>query len=193
LLDHVGFETANIHGTSSGGLVGLNLAVRNPDRVKTLILNGLYVRPDTYWRFYNRVLSDFLTHAGIGRGVAAFVSERNLGGGFLDDHPEVVDKLILPSIASTPLPIWQAWLDEASTIDLVSELDQCAVRTLLISGEHDRMLDVAPSGVGMRRMQEMMRVAELNILAGAGHFTAIERPGEHARAVIAFVNSGPDN
>ena len=121
------------------------------------------------------------------RGVAAFVAERTFAPGYLDEHPEAVDDTLLPLQQATALPTWLATLRAFVGCDLGTRLSDCHVPTLVLSGEHDRMLDLAPSGVDARRISELMPEAELRVIEGAVHFTTIEQPDEHGRAVIEFV------
>src|SRR5918992_5175552 len=48
LLDHLGVERADVFGFSLGGLVGIELGLRHPDRVDRLVLAATHCRPDGY-------------------------------------------------------------------------------------------------------------------------------------------------
>ncbi|RFZ93024.1 alpha/beta hydrolase [Mucilaginibacter conchicola] len=47
LLDHLKIKNANVIGWSDGGIEGLLLAMRHPDKVKKLAVTGANLRPDT--------------------------------------------------------------------------------------------------------------------------------------------------
>ncbi|MBI3185985.1 MAG: alpha/beta fold hydrolase [Myxococcales bacterium] len=46
LLDHLGLEKANAMGWSDGGIIGLELALSHPARVKRVVALGANARPD---------------------------------------------------------------------------------------------------------------------------------------------------
>lgn len=47
LLDHLKIKNANVIGWSDGGIEGLLMAIRHPDKVKKLAVTGANLRPDT--------------------------------------------------------------------------------------------------------------------------------------------------
>jgi pimeloyl-ACP methyl ester carboxylesterase len=47
LISQLGIDSANIIGWSDGGIIGLLLAIRYPEKVKKLIISGANLRPDT--------------------------------------------------------------------------------------------------------------------------------------------------
>src|SRR3954453_22748574 len=48
LLDRLGIERADLWGFSLGGLQATEVAVRNPSRVRRLVLAAVHIRPDGY-------------------------------------------------------------------------------------------------------------------------------------------------
>jgi len=48
VLDHLGLERADVLGSSWGGLVALETAVRHPERVDRLVLGAVHTRADGY-------------------------------------------------------------------------------------------------------------------------------------------------
>ena len=47
LLDTLGIDSCNVIGWSDGGIIGLLLAIHNPDKVKKLAITGANLWPDT--------------------------------------------------------------------------------------------------------------------------------------------------
>ena len=56
LLQALGIESAHVAGFSMGGAIAQELALRHPEAVRTLVLNGTYSRSDAYmqamWRYF---------------------------------------------------------------------------------------------------------------------------------------------
>ncbi len=167
-------EPAALVGASFGGQVCLELAARSPGLVTKLVLLDAAL-PDHDW-------SD---------EVIAYAQEedRLLEEGDLDgasDHnarfwaPEVAELVRPMQRRSFELQIVSAAEDrEPAEIDLAA----IAAPTLVAVGELDRPDFHA---IAARLTAEIQR-AELAVIPGAGHLPALERPGETAALVRAFL------
>ncbi|MCL5256214.1 MAG: alpha/beta fold hydrolase, partial [Chloroflexi bacterium] len=58
LMDELGIGSAHILGTSMGGAIALELALRHPDRVRSLSLNASWPKTDRYLKEILEVLID---------------------------------------------------------------------------------------------------------------------------------------
>jgi pimeloyl-ACP methyl ester carboxylesterase len=92
-------------------------------------------------------------------------------------------------LRKTPDATWIAAIEAMRALDLTADLPRIAVPTLVVAGELDHSLDLSPSGIGLRRIAELVPGAKLVVLDGIGHITIVEAPERHAAAVLEFTAS----
>lgn len=142
LLGSLGITRAHVYGISLGGLIAQELAIRHPEMIRTLILGA--------------------TTAGGWRSVpgdptalmATLWSLRTLPGG---------GRIPLPHTA-----LLQGWA--AGTHDTSSRLATITAPTLVIHGEHDRLMPLRNGQL----LADGIPGAELRILRGQGHLYLFE-------------------
>jgi aminoacrylate hydrolase len=64
VLDHAGVETAHLVGHAIGGIVGLELAIRHPERLRSLVVVNGWGRADPFLRRCFEVRKQLLNEAG---------------------------------------------------------------------------------------------------------------------------------
>jgi 3-oxoadipate enol-lactonase len=187
LLEHLGLDTAHVLGISMGGMVAQELALRHPERVRTLTLGCTYSGgegsalspPEVFQRLSEGWQSGDRERA-LRVGWEVNVSEAHAA----DDEEYAAFKeraLQLP----VPLPVIMGQLHAISAHDTAPRLGDISAPTLVIHGTEDQMLPVANG----RMIGERIPGAKLEILDGVGHMFWIEQPDrsvellrEHARA-----------
>jgi 3-oxoadipate enol-lactonase len=191
LLDAVGWESAHMTGTSLGGNVALECGIRYPERCRSLIIHGCMAKADVAHALFLRACEEHSRLAGeMDWTLAAMIAEAMADHAFLDENPDAVDEVVLPRLKRVPLPTWLAAFRAMRIVDQSAGLAECHVPALIITGECARhFLDLAPSGVGLRKMAELLPEARLVLLDGAGHLIIFERPADYAAAVIEFTKS----
>ena len=190
LMDAIGWERAHINSTSFGSMVALALAIRHPQRCRSLVAQGFFAKPDITRKLMLEGWDDHSRAVGWTRGFAAHLATDALQPSFLEEHPETVDQ-IASMLRDTPADTWNAAHRAMQTMDVSEGLASCPVPTLIIAGELDWVtpIDIEASGVGVRQTAELMPRAKLIVLIGAGHVTIVERTEEHANAIIEFTAS----
>jgi pimeloyl-ACP methyl ester carboxylesterase len=186
-MDALGLDRADIAGHSHGGAIVLMLAVRHPDRVRSLILfapaNPFSDRADLLIRLYNSAPGQLLARVApyIPRRLQMIALGRMYGDpsriveGTLDAY---IEGLRIPGTVPHILGILRSWFADMDA--LKAALPQLAhIPALLMWGDRDRAVSLA-SG---RELHRALRESELIVLPGAGHVVFEEMPDECNRVM----------
>jgi 3-oxoadipate enol-lactonase len=174
LLDHLGFDSAHLYGQSFGAMVGQELALTHPDRVRSLVLAATHAgaRRASRAGWMARVPKD--------RPYLALYSE-----GFARDHPEHIAEDIGQGGQNVQPPHarrrqWEA-MQGWDEWDRIHAIDR---PTLVLHGTEDRLVSVENA----RRLAGLIPGSRLVLLEGAGHVYHSEQPEASDAAVLAFLD-----
>jgi 3-oxoadipate enol-lactonase len=184
VLDASGVERAHVYGISLGGMVAQQLALRHPQRVRSLVLGATHaggpriVRPD-------RDVMGFLRHRlamrheqGAWGSVPFNYSERARA-----EHPERIAEDIAQRLSHPfPLQAYRAQMWAGALHDCSDRLDAIAAPTLVVHGRDDRMVPVENGRLIAARIPD----AELLELPDTGHLYPTEAPDVDQR-IAAFM------
>ena len=173
LLDDLGVERASICGLSLGGMVGLQLAASNPDRVDRLVAACVTARPPSPQAWLDRART---VRAEGTRAIADLVLER---WGYTSREPEI-GRLVVEMLAATPVEGYAACCEAIAAMDLEPRLPLVAAPTLLLAGALD---PAAPASIA-RAMAAVMPHARVEVIDGAAHLANVERPVEVTGAIL---------
>ena len=170
---------AAVCGLSLGGYVALALAARHPDRVAALVLADTRAEPDTPEAAAGRHASAADVRA---RGTQAFIDAfvpRLVAAG------AAAAAAAARAIAERQSPEGVAGALEAlaGRADRRPDLAAIAAPTLVVVGAEDALTPPDRS----EALAAAIPDAELVVLPGAGHLSALERPAEFAAAVDGFL------
>jgi pimeloyl-ACP methyl ester carboxylesterase len=196
LMHSLEFRRVALVGTSLGGGAALSFALRSPDRVEKLVLVSSYgLDKDVP---YGR-LGYFLVHAPLVADMAYEAlrrSRHSLRWGLrriVYDPRIVSDELVEEARCLLNRPAsGQAFHSFRKSevgwgglkTDLSEHFGELAAPTLLIHGDHDRVVPVAWA----QRAHERLPDSELCVLRGCGHWPPRERPDVFNRAVANFLS-----
>lgn len=182
LLDRLGVAQAHVSGLSIGGMTGLRLAVRNPERVATLavLCSSAHTGNEQTWRDRARTVRAEGTAA-----IAGAVISRWLTPGYAAAHPDVVDRL---------RAVFDGNSDEgyAGCCAAIAGMDQRAdlagitAPTLVISGADDPALPPEHQ----RLIADGIPGARFLSLSPAAHLANIEQAEQVTGALIEHATAG---
>jgi 3-oxoadipate enol-lactonase len=186
VLDDRGIGSAHVVGLSMGAAVGLELAIRMPHRVKSLVLVGggaggpAMARPSVHDAAgtVGTVLLDSVRHGTAWPAAAVF------SRGFRDEHPDKVAEY-LPAFARHRAPPWTTgWQTlAAACFGRRRSLGRVRAPTLVFHGEQDAMAPVANA----RILADGIPGSELHVVPGAGHAVPLEQPEASAQLLVEWV------
>lgn len=190
LLDALELESAHVMGISMGGMVAQELALRHPDRVRTLTLGCTYCGGEGSLLTDAAVIQRLgeLFMSGRTADALRYGFEVNVSPAFAADpaHFELVERIAAELPAS--LEILMLQVQAIAGHDTSARLPELEVPTLVIHGTEDQML---PMDNG-RMIARLVPDARLEVFDGVGHAFWWERPErsaellrEHAAAAAA--------
>lgn len=179
VLDDRGIRAAHVVGLSMGAAVGLELAIRMPDRVKSLVLVGggpggpLTRVPSPLG--VARTVGELAGDAAGGRWPAAVLFSRR----FREEHPDRVEELVRRFAQHRPPP-WTTGFQTVAALCFgrAGSLGRVRAPTLVLHGDEDVMSPLANA----QTLAQGIPGAELHIERGAGHAVPLER--QQACAVL---------
>ncbi|MFD7159560.1 3-oxoadipate enol-lactonase [Kribbella sp. NPDC059898] len=179
LLDRLGVERAHFVGLSLGGMTGMRLAARNPERVDRLVVlcTGARLDPASAWTERAE-----LVRAKGSAAVAEAVVRRWFTAARLESDPMLRDRSEA-MVASTPAEGYASCCEVIATMDLLPDLAGISAPTLAVAGADDP----ATPPWQLERIANSVAHGNLLVVPGAAHLAAAERPDLIDPAVIAHL------
>ncbi|MBC3844006.1 alpha/beta fold hydrolase [Streptacidiphilus sp. 4-A2] len=181
LLDRAGVDRAVVAGLSLGGYTAMAFARRHPGRLAGLLLADTKAVADTEQQRANR---ERIARAVLARGSVRLLADEQLpspllGVGSAERDPRLVERVRELIEQATPEAV--AWMQRAmagraDSLELLARLDLPA---LVLVGEEDLITPVAEA----QAMASALPDAELTVLPGVGHLSAMEAPDAFNAAV----------
>lgn len=187
LFDALGLERFDLVGHCVGGWIAAEIAVRHPERVKSLTLigaSGLFVP--------GALIGDVFMMAQPARGVAYGDLRRMLfrsddhplalalfpdGRGDIDDEVRRYQMLRFSSFIGFKPPYFYHRA-------LVNRLHRITCPALVVTGEHDRMV---PRAIAEAYAAKIPNARPLAVIPRAGHAAHLEEPETVAKLVAGFL------
>lgn len=162
LMDYLGIRKANILGWSDGGIIGLDLAIKHPDRVNRLVAYGANYNPsglrpnldenERFREYIEKAAKDYQSLSPDPTRWEAF--QRNIG---------------------------QMWATEPNFTP--EQLRSIRVPTLILDGEADEAILAEHT----KEMAGFIPTADMILIPGTGHFAPLEKAPQFNRIVLNFL------
>ncbi len=174
-------------GVSMGGMVGQELALRHPQRVRALVIansSGGYP-PEAQALWQQRIEA---VQAGGMAAITDMVLGRYFRPAFHQQQPAAVERFRRRLLA-TDAGGYIACCHAVRNLDTLPRLKGVRVPALVIAGELDQGTPVAMSQALVAALPQ----ARLQVLRDAAHISATEQPAAFAAAVRDFIDSLPSD
>lgn len=179
LLDELGLERVHFVGLSLGGMTGMRLAARNPERIDRLVVlcTSPYLGPPTNWHDRAATVRAEGTSA-----VADAVVDRWYSPGFLAREDQRVSDA-RTSIAGTPSEGYAACCEAIAEMDLRDQLGGIAAPTLAIAGADDP----ATPPPHLEQIAEAVQDGRVLVVPDSAHLANDEQPETVNPAIVAHL------
>ena len=188
LLDTIGLGDVFVHGTSMGGMIAIAFTALFPERTIAACADVAFAKADVYRRTLFRVWrrmaeampwDDFSDH----------VTTQAVGAKFLEsEEGKDTFELVRAVIGwNDPYTVRQACL-AMENMDLTELVPKIERPLLMTNGTYDILCppDLAPSGLGARKMAELNENISLVEFPDIGHADLVECPEDAVRIVTEF-------
>ena len=182
VMDERGLDRVHLVGHSLGTIVCQHIAVRRPNRVRSLALIGpLHAPPDAA----RPVIRDRATKARAEGmvGIADAIVQAGTSADTKANRPEVA--ALVREILMRQDPEGYARTCEVLAAAEPADVSRIACPTLLVTGDED---GTAPP-TAVRALHRKIAGSSLRLLDRCGHWTTFERPAEVNEALMNFLFS----
>lgn len=174
LIEKLDIGPCHFVGLSMGGFVGLRLAMRRPDLLKSLTLLDTSAEREPRPRVYLLKVLNFIGRWTGFRFVMGMMMPGMFGKDFMSNPVRKEEREFWANRLSNTdrtgmFKASYAVLDRESVVD---EIDGIKLPTLIMYGEEDVVTDRSKS----ERMNREIAGSTFKVIAGSGHMSAIEKP-----------------
>jgi pimeloyl-ACP methyl ester carboxylesterase len=185
LLEALAPGPVHFCGLSMGGFVGMRMAARRPDLLRSLLLLETSADPEPEENVGRYRLLTMATRA-LGPGaVAPRVMPILFGKTFLEDPGQAAQRARFVEVLSARRDIWRAVNGVIDRAGVRGELGRIHAPTLILVGDED----VATTPAKARRIHEKIAGSRLVEVRGAGHSSSVEQPGAVTGAIEEFLGA----
>ena len=181
LLDSLGVERAAYCGISLGGMIGMSLAAREPDRISALglVCTAAFLPPADAWR----ARAAQVRAAGMA-SITAGVLGRWFTPAFADRAAEVTQGFAAEFERTDPVG-YAGCCEAIAAMDLRPDLPAITAPTLVLAGADD---PATPPRHGAA-IAGLIKGARLDVIPATAHLASVEAPGPVTAALVAHLST----
>lgn len=185
-MNALGVQSAHVAGLSLGGAVGMWLAAKYPEKVRSLSLHSSWPKTDLYTR---TVVEGWQVTAGALGNMADTVVQALFPWCFTPElyatKPEYIQALA-EFVHSRPAQSVNAFIEQSNAViahDVAAQMSKITAPTQITFGDHDMLTSTrfAPA------MTEGIRNSELLVLEGCSHAGLYEKVEEFNTRTLQFL------
>ena len=186
LLDHLEIDRATIAGLSMGGYIALACWRKYASRIDGMILCDTRATADNDAAKAKRNEAIALVER---EGVAALAAQQitgMVGKRTREQNPALQETMMRMMSRQSREGVIAALAALRDRPDSTSTLGTMTARTLIVVGEDDVITPPSDSRAMLEMLPKAAR-AQLDIIAGAGHVSCVERPAAVTRAIVDYL------
>lgn len=185
LIEALGGAPCHFLGLSMGGFVGLRLAARRPELIKSLILMETSAGPEPVENRARYKQLNFIARWVSLRLVSNQVMKVMFGQKFLNDPARAEQRREWQQrlVRNHRVGITRATTGVITRQDVYEEIEKIRVPTLIIVGDQD----IATPLSNAQRLHESIPGSQLIVIPGAGHTSTVEEPAAVNAAISDFL------
>ncbi|MFC9897741.1 alpha/beta fold hydrolase [Nocardia sp. NPDC127579] len=196
LIAALGYDDAHILGTSLGGSIACALAVRHPNRVRSLIAVGAFTELNRSVELNYALRQRLIAKLGMGAEMADFIALWIMTPQFLEsEHGRQVEANIRAGVQRNSPETYVAFLDAILRLGrrepgdgpraLTAALEKVTAPTLVACADNDHFIPAELSRV----IHDAIPQSTFVEIPGGGHIPFIEAPELITAAVVDFIES----
>ncbi len=189
LIEKLGIGPCHFVGLSMGGFVGMRLAARRPELLRTLTLIETAADAEPRWNVPKYRALTLVARALGFRPVVAPVMRIMFGATFLRDpaRAELRERMRNELLALDETRVEAALEAVVRRDPLAPELGRIRTPTLVLHGDEDRAITLARAAA----MARAIHGARMVVVPHAGHTSSVEAPDVIVRELMAFFEAHP--
>ena len=176
LMKYLKIESAHFVGWSDGGIIGMNMAIAHPERVKKLVLDGASTQ-------FSGAVSTVNELGMSSENVLYLLTTLGCSDAYKKINPEPSH---WPEFVVKMRNLWESdcYLNHESDQECMAPLKRIASKTLILVGESDLIL-----ASHTNKIKDHVQNSKLIVIPDADHFVAREQPKAFNGAVLDFLGT----